>query len=699
MTRVGPLLAVHVDPDGWRVDGVQLGRRILRGVLPVWKAAITGEWIEFRFSAEDVVERLDRYWGGDRRQVARHEASDGLSDVDASIVDEWERLVFAQADVRRWVAEQIPVYTSAVANPLEDRPVEPAPNDWNQWPRRDRRVILERLAALDGEDADDLDPTTSERLVAALREVITPLITSYMRDSAASNLGRHINRVVLRAWHRSDKGYFGSPPPDVGAPAGSGVGNNETMTILQMMAFEALGPSVEKLRAALKRRGESGPLSAISDRKLHPLGEMTGWDRQRQLENAAMREHATSASDVKSAAAVAEFLTQTMLIPSRATHWATTIQDAGPDERPDLIERYLDLRQAVAWHAPVDDEGLARIDGARPPLARRRQISLADQLVRLQAVHVKRPDLVERIIRIQHHESGTFDHGELGDRDMGLVAGKLGDRFGGLATLAATHRALTKQLSQGDEARATTLLEDLQQTTLSICGACISLLDEYLMVVRHRSQIPASLQQMSRIALSYSSNAYDMLSDLAARFPDTRLPDARLADHQHISWYGWIQTALQNRLRAMIDVATARRARLMPSVKRGLGSALDASLPTIRAHYLELLTLSPSTSTTRTALGMQGTWLALLDSGRLPQPPDDRPAPVLLDLRFLDGIEVELGESADWHNDRGDHGTLGRIGEATLAWRALVEASGVPDSEGAGPHALSRVEIWRGLLA
>ncbi|GMA93376.1 hypothetical protein GCM10025881_02000 [Pseudolysinimonas kribbensis] len=240
---------------------------------------------------------------------------------------------------------------------------------------------------------------------------------------------------------------------------------------------------------------------------------------------------------------------------------------------------------------------------------------------------MKRPDLVERIIRIQHHESGTFDHGELGDRDMGLVAGKLGDRFGGLATLAATHRALTKQLSQGDEARATTLLEDLQQTTLSICGACISLLDEYLMVVRHRSQIPASLQQMSRIALSYSSNAYDMLSDLAARFPDTRLPDARLADHQHISWYGWIQTALQNRLRAMIDVATARRARLMPSVKRGLGSALDASLPTIRAHYLELLTLSPSTSTTRTALGMQGTWLALLDSGRLPQPPTIGPLP------------------------------------------------------------------------
>lgn len=679
---LGPLTGFHIANGSWKPDGTAQVRVALRTVLKLWSDPAEAGAFQHGRAPDTAVQALEAHWGISSPPSTLTKAGQ-LVGVKGKTVAAWQRRFVTSAVVAAWFAQH-PYTAEPASPPSQPRPIHEVA--WRAWPHDgDRAELFARIREFEiGLHFDD------EGLTHALRQVVERLAVKYLKHESSSRLGRTIAGQILTTWAVQDPHRLSPPELDSAKPDG---GMKPAATaVLQMLAFEAVGASGRALDEELSaRRLYRTSLEAVRARDVRSL---TGLKPDQQAAVRSMLSNKQLEKPTDKERKATEFSRVDVLLASRALEHAEMIRVASEELLPGLIDHYLDLREQGKSRSPRVDPGLdaLRLDQEQDAAVRAALFSLADQVVRLKAVDTRNVAQFQRFDRLREESAGVADYPFLRHRDHSLLKNKRRQYRTGIAGLLETERELVQRVGVSRRA-VVPRLEQIQQLQLSIAGAFTSLLEHHLKVTASPAGIATALAGHAESALHFSQQCLVTLDDIV-RKSDGALARRQSSQRRTIAWFGWFETAHRQRLRTLIAVRTASVAGMLPSVA-STSQLQEFRIDALHREYRSMILLSQPSPGAESNLGMQGTWLAMLDGLRVPFEPEANE--LLVALPFLDrdpelaGHEryttLNVEQSAQWHLLRGDPGNLGRIKPGTLAWRALDRLS-------AGHYAR-----WRELLA
>jgi hypothetical protein len=308
-------------------------------------------------------------------------------------------------------------------------------------------------------------------------------------------------------------------------------------------------------------------------------------------------------------------------------------------------------------------------------------IALADLNVHLKMTDLKMYRQGAVLARIIEDNDETYAYRDLAARNRALFRSKL-NRFDEAAdVIDSAYANATSGLYR--EYR-----EDLE-TTHQIALAATAIGASYVEVMfRSLTSDPWEREEVRTYlgaSLRWAATTRAHLRDLEVHL--TKLPAVRAEDDRHIGWKDWYAATRQNRLRVLIAARTAVAAELVTETELAM---MEPSLDTsdhgmVRAYRAVLRTPESQRAGTRN-LGMQATWLGLLNKLMIPVEPDVDG--MLYRVPFLErspyaheptdpepSVDLDIDVSAEWHREIRDPGNLGRIPRASVVWGALDRKS------------------------
>jgi hypothetical protein len=497
------------------------------------------------------------------------------------------------------------------------------------------------------------------------------LIAEYVQNEPpGSRVGHRLHRLAIGIWDEADE--YRKPHRIVqlaeNPPATTSSQERAAAAIGMMFVEDALLPGSEApsviLRVLLERNAFSGLIAATSiGPDLHPDGMTRGTpsmkvrSREVQHEDRELDLDRIQNSDV--------------LGPMDALDLALAIAEA-PDRgsKVELARIYVKKRDQLR----VIDEKLAHLRHDQPEEQSRRQIAVADQSVALQLLYDGKDQTLwvalAQAIKSANAD-GTYPYAVLSThRDTALRHNKRGRSASAAQELAEGRAAVTHAaMITGDRRQ---YLETEHQLSLAASAVLISSIESRFIMTRNEESERserlvgiAVLGAQCASALRWSEHTRSMLDELEAEVGG--LPTARAVDGKYLSWSGWHGLTRQMHLRVLLAVVTARNAGLIDV--RDWPDAL-ATEHDLEAAYTDLIRTDHMTQPVSSNLVRQATWLALLTPGQMIPVVSEcnETVPYLIrgdvdDLRRepRPAMRLSVAESAQWHVDSGDTGTLGRL--------------------------------------
>ncbi|MEQ1735348.1 MAG: hypothetical protein ABL886_02815 [Rhodoglobus sp.] len=669
---LGPLSSFFAFNGHWRPEGPAVVRRMLDALLVHWSRSHPGV---FRgISASDAAAGIRMLWGVDRPPATAASAGTHFS-KSGRAVRAWEKRVVESPDVLKWLEKQI----APLVGHEPSMPRSVVETTWATWPNEPDRSALLAIARR----TESARAIGDESLVRALRQLVNDAVSKYTIHSTTSKLARTIAQLILVPWERLDDLLFASPRPV--EPIGGGGARAQAAVMIQLFAYDSTLFNSKSLQDEIDRR-EPSPLATgvlVGGPRLganpEPLSNRERGAVAQTLSSVSFRLDLSEQSQ-----RAARFLGTDRLLPSQALAVSEAIRMTSPSLRHSMIDHYIGLRERGQRSALPADPDLDEIrpDGMNTIQAANNFFALADQVVRLQAVHGRSEPQYEAFERIMRTDGNSYKYADLTTRDLGLIFAKTERKREGIIALSVALKNSERRRSVG-ESDLREQLEVLQQIELSLCGALTTLLEDHLVVATNSSHIHAVLPRLTMRVLQFSARAVGSLESISKAFGS--LQNRRHEDGIHLSWSGWVETALQTRLRALLVARTVVDSGMV--LRADLDqSQVDPSMidhSSLEAVYRQIVTLPSLSGEAETRLGMQGTWLAMTAGGHIPW--EEHAVASLARLAFLDGIGVngvtrdvllDAGASARWHNARGDIGTLGRVRTRSMAGVALSRTSG-----------------------
>ncbi|MBX3099334.1 MAG: hypothetical protein KF761_07100 [Salinibacterium sp.] len=671
---LGPLAGVHVVNGEWRARGTHDARRILSQGLAHWADSPDAGAYRNGRSADTAVTALKAAWGISR-PPADFDSAGAIVGVDRRTINTWHRRVIGSRVFAQWLEEQ-PLVGAPASLPRNARPHRHI--SWVDWPHPEDATEFRASAGKYGIAAG----LSHADLAYALRQAVSAKVSAYCQTTSSAKLARTIGKTILPKWKIADPHLVALPEGVMEGPGGGGAELSAT-AILQMFAYGVVTDDFAALREELELRalsrtslvivstGPSAPnhLHELTEDELKAIGTIPG-------------RMAVHVSD-ESAAKAIEFLKTDELLPTEAPKASELIRFLDRQMQGPLIDHYIELRQRVMKDGRPSDPNLDEFRGQgspSPQAAADALYALADQGIRLETVHGKNSAQLERFDEL--HDGQPYDrgYGGLAMRDPGLAKSKAGNHRDGIFEMLRALEMVVERGVQSDHHREIERLEEVQQIELSVCGAYVTLLENHLMTTMSRGMIHHGVSEIASAALAHSHASLGTLASIRTKYGG-ELQAKREADGRHIASVSWIETVYKNRLRALIATRTAFEAGLLLGAEFE-GESHDFGLDSLHNLYRAIIGL-PRIQDPK-GLGMQGTWLAMLNKGELPYL--DSGSSSLMSISFLDAdpedppasdiVELDVLHSASWHRERRDRGTLGRIRPGSCAWRALEETSG-----------------------
>ncbi len=630
----------------WRPDGPFRVRRMLSEVLSEWPG------IEKRPGSIGAVARL---WGVSGPPLTPTEFHKMLK-VDGSLV--------SVSLLRSWEASALTFAHQHRACVLRRAAPVPHPAGVRALPR----IVAHSWPSVD--DWAGLRTAAQSEFLASISD---PLLRELIRDHVETSLRdrylAHVDTVELA--HYAGRFLFSEwqTVTDRIAPVFPASTENlrdlhwSLAAIVQMFSFDALDDGRLKSLLGSRQRltrflrtsppGHADALQLLED--LHPT--------LRQALEESLASDVTSAADEEADEAEGQFMALSSMNGIAALAFADLITDSAKSRTPRLIEKYISLREALG---PTPSAGRghgspaidARIEDIGSQLD---LLALADQSVHLEVTRRKDSLAVRRLGRIIE-SSGATRYRDLVRRNVAIdlrLESQSTTRLGILLQLEQKSRAPEKY---SDMLEAT---ETSQQVSMQLASTCVRIVESHL-------KSPFALQDellfnnVCQRALEWSRIAVIRLADVVTA-RGGELPTDRRLDGS-ISRSTWRQTALEVRHRALLAVSTAIGSGLTAPI-----AGEDCSITALNHAFAALVSTPDLAASMGKNLGMQGTWLALLNGGAVPHVAAGSSVLFRSRLEFLyrsapeltgdaDFVQCDFALSAAWHRDIVEQrGTLGDI--------------------------------------
>jgi hypothetical protein len=667
-TELGRLGHLHFENAQWRPDGPARVMRRLERALQAWEQP--GEH-HVEVTVAVAATALRRLWGITGVPL-------GPTAIAKRITSGGDPI--SEGGVRGWARQALEhARTHGVFDDLPQRlPVLPTSGrpTWDgdvlQWPAgadwRLLRAYTEREAFTSMSD---------NTLRVVLRDAVARRIrTEYLADESSAELGMHLAVTVLHPWQDADPNHLGpvvvgDALPDLEAARRSRVG-----AILQLLAFDSLDPAGLRGVYVGRKRLESVLGAAAGSPADHfaDLADLAPEVRVEVMEALADEEREHDVDDTWDEQEAA-FLDLGSLSSVDALEFSDLICAVPRRRKARLVKRYLELRLA-AERSPVrtSDHALDLLDAALGADERHDTLyALADEAVHLELVWMNDQHSLDALARIIRAGRTRYRYELFAPRNAALMLTSAEARSARLVQL------LEVQSLAGAERYADVIeeLETHQQLALAVGSAATLLIENYLRAPHdyHESE---RLGRLCVLALRGSDAAIHLLDRLAAVRP-AGLPLATHEDLTHLSRVGWVPTALDTRHRAQLAVHTAIGSGIAPALPEpgddpaSARGALDHTIDSIQGTYRRWVAHPQLTSLHTRNLGMQGSWLAMLNGGMLPYVPDASYKLVEAGVDFLlaspfttptstTEVPWDRERSAAWHREVvQDGGELGRL--------------------------------------
>lgn len=690
----GPLANLFASADGWRHDGLLTTSKFLKDMLAAHETTRREDSVGQ--SADTVIRTLSLYWGV--RTVPRSAKRAGSAsdpEIADSTVSDWhfqachDEKVHLAAEVwlrsRDWLSQPVlpggprPQWTT---KPF-DWPGEPQRTEW-------RARVVDVLSGWALTEQPDSFLLMRAAILRELSEEISPQAPRSADDVREfSPVERFLIHRVILPWGREDALEAAPPPePVLDVRNSYSAGAAAAVERAGYWAFDAAGGEANIVQILIDREGIAAFLADsrvdLKDGLLRLAPTVAGVVARQLLPGQTIpKQQKPSSADPDALTAL--FRDNSLVGPLEVLEFSRLIhQEKDRGQAESYIRLY--LRRRLDVHAT----SLLQRRRSLPAFTAdevRSAFALADMNVHLRMTDyrmTKESSVLGSIIRSLGEDYGFRS---LSIRDDALTATKERNYRGAVSLLTQSEEAIARRRTSVAVV-SREHLETRHQVSLAATAVCVSFVERHLERIVSADDVDG-LSLFVNAALHRSRTTLQLLEELD--FALGGLPVQRSEDSRHIAWRDWWVTSRQIRMRVLIAAHTAVDANLV--AERGISEPVDLSV--LRAAYRSLLEIPYLRRESLSTVGMQATWLSMLDGGRLPVEPNLSNA--VPRLTFVDGdptsmlgdlpmATLDLAGSAAWHVAGKDPGTLGRMVAGGRVWKTLDRTSG------------GKYSIWRDMI-